>query len=99
MTTLPINLGHGHSMVFATRYGHEPEHVGVIVNHPLAPDDEVCAWLGHCHGWVVFDIPANAADDGPKWTVVSASPLTLSPSLLCHCGDHGFIVDGQWNPA
>ena len=22
--------------------------------------------------------------------------MTLSPSLLCHCGDHGFIRDGKW---
>jgi hypothetical protein len=34
------------------------------------------------------------------WTVVSESPLTLSPSLLCpRCGHHGFIRDGKWVPA
>jgi hypothetical protein len=97
--SLPIELGHEHSMTYATRYGHESEHVGVIVSHPLRPDDDVCAWLGHCHGWVEFDIPVNAADTGAKWTVESADPLTLSPSLLCHCGDHGFIRDGRWVPA
>lgn len=86
-------------MTWATRYGAEPEHAGVIVRHPLHPDDQVCAWLGYCHGWVAFDIPANAADTGAKWTVLSQDPLTLSPSLLCHCGDHGFIQGGRWVPA
>lgn len=30
------------------------------------------------------------------WTIESLEPLTLSPSLLCHCGDHGFIRGGKW---
>jgi len=33
------------------------------------------------------------------WHVESWEPLTLSPSLLCHCGDHGFIRDGRWEVA
>jgi hypothetical protein len=35
----------------------------------------------------------------PCWDVVSESPLTLAPSLLCRaCGHHGFIRDGKWIP-
>lgn len=30
------------------------------------------------------------------WQIESWEPLTLSPSLLCHCGDHGFIRGGRW---
>lgn len=34
------------------------------------------------------------------WDLVSADPITLSPSLLCRtCGHHGFIRDGRWVPA
>jgi len=39
--------------------------------------------------------------DGARWTVVSETPLTLSPSLVCDttrggCGLHGFVRDGHW---
>jgi hypothetical protein len=97
MSAPPIDLGCDHSMTWAGRHGGDPgEHVGVIVSHPLRPGDQVCAWRGRCSGWVEFDIPANAADTGAKWQVVSENPLTLSPSLLCHCGDHGWIQEGRW---
>jgi len=33
------------------------------------------------------------------WDMVSIEPLTLAPSILCGCGDHGFIRGGRWVPA
>jgi hypothetical protein len=34
------------------------------------------------------------------WRLECASPLTLSPSLLCPiCHHHGFVRDGKWVPA
>ena len=33
------------------------------------------------------------------WKLESADPVTVSPSLLCSCGDHGFIREGKWVPA
>jgi hypothetical protein len=33
-----------------------------------------------------------------RWQVLCMEPLTLSPSLLCHCGDHGYIQGGRWEP-
>ncbi len=34
------------------------------------------------------------------WDLISESPLTLSPSLRCLvCGHHGFIRNGEWQPA
>lgn len=46
---------------------------------------------------ILFDIPENAhvPADG-KWQVENIDPLTLSPSLLCPCGQHGFIRNGRW---
>jgi len=51
-----------------------------------------------CMGGVTFDSEtARRIEPGkPTWTVESWEPLTLSPSLLCSCGDHGFIRDGRW---
>jgi len=52
---------------------------------------------GWNEGFVLFDIPANAADARPKWQISSWDPLTISPSLLQRdCGDHGFIREGKW---
>lgn len=97
MTGRSYELGHGHTMTFTSRYGSPPdEHCGAIVSHLLRDDDEECAWKGYCSGYVEFDIAANAEDIRDKWQVVSMDPLTLAPSLLCHCGDHGFIQNGRW---
>ena len=51
-----------------------------------------------CDGFVTFagDVQAKVHPGAPKWTVESWEPLTLSPSLLCHCGDHGFVRQGRW---
>jgi hypothetical protein len=50
-----------------------------------------------CEGVITFDSPiAREVFSGPFWTVESWDPLTLSPSLLCACGDHGFIREGKW---
>jgi len=70
-----------------------PAPVTGIVTHRL-PDG------GTCSGAVTFDSPlARGFFPGPFWTVESWEPLTLSPSLLCHCGDHGHIREGKWVPA
>lgn len=51
-----------------------------------------------CLGYILFDSPtAHIVNPGvPMWQVESWEPLTLSPSLLCSCGDHGFIKQGRW---
>lgn len=70
--------------------GQLPAEVSAIVTH-TTPDG------GECEGAITFDVPlAREHFSGPYWTVESRDPLTLSPSLLCHCGDHGFIREGRW---
>jgi hypothetical protein len=94
-----IELGSDHWMQWFVPYA-EPEVLsGVIVWHPARPEDTRCAEQhdGWCGGAVPFDIPANQGWDRDKWRVLSLDPLTLSPSLACHCGDHGFIVGGRWS--
>lgn len=73
-----------------------PATVGAIVSHKKGGDS--------CDGFIYFDVPAahwfNAESVGKQyWKVEKWDPLTLSPSLLCHCGDHGFIKEGRWVPA
>jgi hypothetical protein len=63
------------------------------------PDDPIAR---HC-GSVMFDLPEVRAVFGdrerPYWQVEFLDPLTISPSLLCICRDHGFIRNGLWVPA
>lgn len=48
-----------------------------------------------CVGHAMFD----DGQPGTTWSVESRDPLTMSPSLLCSCGDHGWIRDGRWQRA
>lgn len=51
-----------------------------------------------CAGFVTFagDVQREVAPNAATWDVQSWNPLTLSPSVLCSCGDHGFIREGRW---
>ena len=112
--TAELDLGHGHTLRFYAwapdrdlnpQYEGIPdvEHYGALVSHPVIPGDTVaaCAESGRCDGAVTFagEVQQRIAPQSTTWTVESWEPLTLSPSLLCHCGDHGFIRNGQWVPA
>jgi hypothetical protein len=70
-----------------------PATIGAIVSHRKNGDS--------CDGFIYFDVPPahwfNSESVGKQyWKVEKWDPLTLSPSLLCHCGDHGFIREGRW---
>lgn len=69
----------------------EPRYAAYIVHKK--PDGSKCA------GCVTLDHPTHVTLAGLKWKIESMDPLTLSPSLLCACGDHGFIREGRWVPA
>ena len=64
------------------------ERVGVLVRHETPSGKD-------CMGSVIFE-GAPSTIKGARWSVESYDPLTVSPSLLCSCGDHGFIRDGRW---
>lgn len=79
---------------------------GAIIDHPSKGGDykgvdEPCA------GAITFDTFAMRTlndrqapeHQRPLWSVLSLEPLTITPSVLCSCGDHGFITNGQWVPA
>lgn len=52
-----------------------------------------------CGGWVPFNVKSEyILSNTPKWEVRSLDPLHLEPSLLCGCGNHGWIRDGKWVP-
>jgi len=106
-----LDLGHEHWLRFsawapdrairenAERYQNTPDiaRAGATILHPSKGADGTLVG-GDCIGSVLFDVPGSPLQ-GPKWAVESWEPLTLSPSVACSCGDHGFIRDGRWVPA
>lgn len=87
-----IDIGHDVRIRFSQ--DGDGNRTGLIESHPTGDGTR-------CSGFVTFNVPAAARlRAGPRWTVESADPLTLSPSILCSaCGHHGFIRAGRWVPA
>jgi hypothetical protein len=109
--TIEQDLGHGHILRWAgwypdrdlnPQYADLPdvEKCTAIIRHPLRADDDQawCRERGFCEGALTLDGPVTQQifPEQARWRVESLEPLTLSPSVLCHCGDHGFIQGGRW---
>lgn len=81
---------------------------GAFIRH-TKPDGESCEaaiqfdgeWQRKVHAINSKDATDQGRTPLPyvAWKVESWEPLTISPSLLCGCGDHGFIRNGVWVPA
>ena len=41
-------------------------------------------------------INAAALRVGRGHAIVSDDPVTITPSILCECGAHGYVTDGRW---
>lgn len=101
----PFELGHGHIAEYYSfapdrelnpQYKDVPdvERYGLLIKHST-PEGNACM------GSVIFNSEAAERINPGKdyWEVESWIPLTLSPSILCSCGDHGFLREGRWIPA
>jgi hypothetical protein len=97
-----LNLGHGHTLRYVCwrpdrelnpQYDGVPdvERYAAIVEHQTKDGES-------CTGSITFagDVQARIEPNRPVWTVESWDPLTVSPSLLCSCGDHGWVRGGRW---
>lgn len=99
-TDEPIDIGPG---VTVEIHRVDGEAYGLTEHHtdPSRPTHD--AARGNCCGYCRFDndvgTRVHADYSGPRWKVESLDPLTLSPSILCSCGHHGFIKQGKWIPA
>ena len=101
-----LDLGHSHTFRWARwspdrelnpQYADVPdvEHAHGLIEHPRGDGSGQ-----RCVGGIVPDTaPPHLTAGRATWHVESLDPLTLSPSILCSCGDHGFIRDGRWIPA
>lgn len=106
-----LDLGSGHYLRWACwspdrklnpQYDAVPdiEHAVALIRHPLLPgdDNQGCLDRGYCEAALWPDTPEVRSVLKPRvlWQVLSWDPLTLDPSIRCHCGDHGFIRQGRW---
>lgn len=87
-------LDDDHAIEFITRQG-ETEPYGAHIWHRPGPKKRDPSAM---HGWCLGTFQWRGMN-GPNWTLESMSPLTVSPSILCSCGAHGFIREGKWIPA
>jgi hypothetical protein len=100
---IDLDLGDGHTLRWvsfapdrsiaknAETYANVPDdpRCGAIVTHTTDKTE-----TGLCEGYIGLNPAVNTTR--ATWQVESWEPLTLSPSLLCSCGDHGFIRGGKW---
>lgn len=100
-----LDLGHGVTAVWISHGDHD--RAGIIEYHQCAGGncrDPQTGGPGRCGGGVLFDLPgiAELFPGRELWQVEQWDPLTLSPSLQCGCNGcthHGYIQNGQWEPA
>jgi hypothetical protein len=88
-----LDLGHDVQLDFEGWADHERARFDYT--HPRPEGNGRCAG----GGWLDLPGVAEAFPGAPRWTVEAWEPLTLSPSLLCGCGHHGFVRNGAWVPA
>lgn len=101
------DLGEGHIIAMWEIAGSdEPwksQRIGAIIGHTKA-DGAYCEGGVHWgQSQFAIEHPDRLTEFEQKnvnllWTLVGDldGAFTLTPSLLCSCGDHGFIRDGKW---
>lgn len=94
----PFELGHGHIGEYTSYHPagalNPVERYGLLIKHSTPSGNP-------CMGSVIFNSEAakKAEPNKDYWDVQDWHSLTLSPSILCSCGDHGWIKEGRWVPA
>lgn len=110
MSSETIDLGDGHFLSWFSwapdrdlnpQYDGIPnvEKYGALITHPPGPKANPAHWGGKiCKGAIVFESETQRRIEPqkPAWKVDCWKPLTISPSVLCSCGDHGWIRNGKW---
>lgn len=94
-----IDIGHDHLILPTVQQidpdaeidGEQPtEPAGWLIAHRTPGGDWCCGSVNRPES------RAHLVDKHAAWTVESEDPLTLSPSIMCSCGDHGYIREGHW---
>ena len=92
--TFDLDLGDEHYLQWIEHS--DGERVGAVIYHPRpGPPRDPALWTPWCAGSVMWKLHGN------PWTMQGQADehLTLSPSIRCDCGDHGYIRNGKWERA
>lgn len=91
-----LDLGDGHWLDWIVA-GPDAPRIGAVIYHLLPAGQPDYLGNGMCASSCWFDVP-GVPPERLRWQVQGPidEHLTMSPSLLCGCGDHGFIRDGRW---
>lgn len=103
------DIGSNHWVRLATGHG-EPDNrvVSLIIDH-LSPSGQPCTGSltlrqsdprYHVSGGKPIALWNVLQPAGRPWMADEGiEGVTLDPSVLCHCGDHGWIRNGRWESA
>jgi hypothetical protein len=95
-----VELGEGHWLRWTEVEG---ELSGGVIIHTLPEKQPGDIRLEtECWGHFVLRYSNWAAEHPQKdtWLLTGHRETpTLSPSFLCHCGDHGYVREGRWEKA
>jgi hypothetical protein len=102
-----IDLGQEHYLKFSHWAPDDLPANKLLYGDPLPKVEKWGAIIYHkdsngnkCQSCITFDGEYQRKyHSGALWIVQSWEPLTVAPSLLCMCGDHGHIRNGKWEKA
>jgi hypothetical protein len=86
-----VDLGDGHWIEWTT---YKDVRCGGIITHRSDKTE-----TGYCSGafWIDSRYNEDCGTQHAIWQMTGTFECpTLSPSFLCHCGDHGWVRDGKW---
>lgn len=74
--------------------------IGIMENHKNPAGKWCGGWVGFTNVPEAVEVYTRLTGKPPVHELVTARPLTVSPSLLCRtCEHHGFIHEQTWVPA
>lgn len=86
-----LDLGDGHWLTWSAF--HEKTCGGIITHTSEKTESGLCSGAF----WINDEYHKASGRTGPVWQMNGGPECpTLSPSFVCHCGDHGFIREGKW---
>lgn len=97
--TPSLDLGDDHMLEWIVSRDGTNRIIGAMVWHsPARPPTELeTPW---CCGSVLWE-DWGIGQRHPLWQLQGepGPDMTLVPSILCSCGDHGYVVKGRWKRA
>lgn len=91
--SLAVWLDDDHAVTWTVAHSDRQINGGLLWHR--VPENSLSATPGWCVGGFCTRQEGNTAGV-PIWDLESIDPITLSPSILCGCGHHGFIKNGKW---